>query len=199
MKSSSLLVAAPIMALLARCTSSTDSSPQLTDGTTTADHANARLGPRSTHALTHLFSSADDARRSTMATLQERWPLDLYFKSRPVTTPTQCKEVVEYEQANDDPAALDDETAPVVATSLTVAKVEPDPPAPSAPSIDPHKGILRLPAWSADRRIWIDGKMVGEGAEPKTVDCGYRLVRIGSSGTEKVVIVPCGGEVDLSH
>ena len=56
-----------------------------------------------------------------------------------------------------------------------------------------------MPPWSAGRRVWIDGKLVGEGPDPKVVVCGAREVRIGSAGEDKLVNVPCGGEVDLAH
>ncbi len=82
-------------------------------------------------------------------------------------------------------------TAPALPTS--------DAPPTSAPTLDSGHGLVRLPPWSTGRRVWIDGKLVGEGPDPVVVVCGAREVKVGSSGEEKLVNVPCGGEVDLAH
>ncbi len=69
----------------------------------------------------------------------------------------------------------------------------------AAPGVDSAHGLIQLPSWSVGRRVWIDGKLAGEGPDPKIAVCGAREVKIGSSGEEKLVNVPCGGEVDLAH
>jgi len=58
-------------------------------------------------------------------------------------------------------------------------------------------GRLDLPASAGGHRIFVDGKVAGEGAAPLHLHCGSHLVKIGSAGTERKVEVPCGGSVSL--
>jgi serine/threonine-protein kinase len=62
---------------------------------------------------------------------------------------------------------------------------------------NPKAGLLLLPARSAGHRIFVDGRVVGEGPRPYQVACGARRVRVGSAGVERVTIVPCGGSVQV--
>jgi hypothetical protein len=43
--------------------------------------------------------------------------------------------------------------------------------------------------------VFIDGRVVGEGARTFEVSCGAHKVQVGSSGVRRSVDVPCGGEV----
>jgi hypothetical protein len=60
---------------------------------------------------------------------------------------------------------------------------------------DPNVGTVRLPAWTKGRRVYVDGRVVGEGPEPLQVRCGTHLLRLGSAGKEQSVVVPCGSAV----
>jgi hypothetical protein len=86
---------------------------------------------------------------------------------------------------------------PPAATPLpppsTTAPPGAPPPAPSAAKA----GLLLLPPRSAGHRIFVDGRVVGEGPRPYQVPCGARRVRVGSAGVERVVAVPCGGSVQV--
>ena len=52
-----------------------------------------------------------------------------------------------------------------------------------------------LPKWAAQRRVYVDGKLQGNGPNQLVVACGSREVKIGSSGQPKTLQVPCGGTV----
>ena len=43
--------------------------------------------------------------------------------------------------------------------------------------------------------MFVDGKVVGEGPGPFEVACGAHVVKVGSSGKEQKLDVPCGGEI----
>jgi hypothetical protein len=45
--------------------------------------------------------------------------------------------------------------------------------------------------------VFVDGKVVGEGASTLQLACGPHKVRIGSHGAEQTLVVPCGGAVEL--
>lgn len=52
---------------------------------------------------------------------------------------------------------------------------------------------LELPPSSAGRRVFVDGRVVGEGPGALVVPCGARTVQIGSKGTPRAMVLPCGG------
>jgi len=58
-------------------------------------------------------------------------------------------------------------------------------------------GIVNGPAESKGRRIFVDGKSIGEGPGELAAPCGTHQVKVGSSGKERAVDIPCGGKVDL--
>lgn len=109
--------------------------------------------------------------------------------AKPVATVTSVASVAPSSTSKPQPSA----------TASASAVPSSDTPFVSAPAVDSGHGLVHLPPWSAGRRVWIDGKLVGEGPDPKVVVCGAREVRIGSAGEDKLVNVPCGGEVDLAH
>jgi len=49
-----------------------------------------------------------------------------------------------------------------------------------------------LPAYARDHRIFVDGKVVGEGTAPLVIACGQHSIQIGSQGKPRDVNVPCG-------
>jgi hypothetical protein len=56
-------------------------------------------------------------------------------------------------------------------------------------------GVLRTPPASTGRRVFVDGKVVGEGPGPFTLPCGVHTVKVGSAGKDQKLDVPCGGEI----
>lgn len=76
--------------------------------------------------------------------------------------------------------------------------LEQPPTAPPA-GIAPTKGILKMPASTAANRVWVDGKLIGNGGNDREVACGRHTVKIGSRGREQTVDVPCGGDVALTR
>jgi tetratricopeptide (TPR) repeat protein len=59
------------------------------------------------------------------------------------------------------------------------------------------RGVVALPPSAAGHRIFVDGRVVGQGKGDLTVPCGARAIRIGSQGKLQSVRVPCGGRVAL--
>jgi serine/threonine-protein kinase len=92
----------------------------------------------------------------------------------------------------DEPIATPRAVAPVAPPSASAPPSEPPPP-PSGPKA----GLLLLPPRSAGHRVFVDGRVVGEGPRPYQVPCGARRVRVGSAGVECVTMVPCGGSVQV--
>jgi serine/threonine-protein kinase len=66
----------------------------------------------------------------------------------------------------------------------------------SSPASD--MGDLRAGATAIEHRVFVDGKVVGEGPGVYRVKCGKRLVRVGSGDEEKELDVPCGGELAIA-
>jgi serine/threonine-protein kinase len=93
--------------------------------------------------------------------------------------------------------------SPVVRSSAATPTPGAPPPASASASearpapANPKAGLLLLPPRSAGHRIFVDGRVVGEGPHPYQVACGARRVRVGSAGVERVTIVPCGGSVQV--
>lgn len=74
----------------------------------------------------------------------------------------------------------------------------------SVPEPEPAKdtpprgmGDLHTSARAAGHRVYVDGKIVGEGEGTFRIGCGKRTVRIGSSGKDEEIRVPCQGEVAM--
>lgn len=88
-------------------------------------------------------------------------------------------------------AALASGSAPIAAPSVSASASL------GSDSSLPDTGIIRTGRSANDRRVFVDGRVVGQGADTFTVKCGTRRVRVGSSGREQRVDVPCGGELAL--
>ncbi len=56
-------------------------------------------------------------------------------------------------------------------------------------------GKLELPASANGHRVFVDGKVAGEGSAALHLHCGSHTVKIGSAGKERTIDVPCGGSV----
>jgi hypothetical protein len=48
---------------------------------------------------------------------------------------------------------------------------------------------------SPNHRIYVDGRVLGQTPETVRVKCGSHVVKLGSSGREQTIDVPCGGEI----
>jgi hypothetical protein len=82
--------------------------------------------------------------------------------------------------------------APSAAATASAAHVEAETSEPARAG----EGRLITPASARGRRVFVDGRVIGEGGKPLTVACGVHVVKVGSSGTPRTINVPCGGEVD---
>ena len=60
------------------------------------------------------------------------------------------------------------------------------------PTPGPNEGVVILPGYARDHRIYVDGKVVGEGVAPLVIACGQHSIQIGSQGKPRDVNVPCG-------
>jgi hypothetical protein len=58
-------------------------------------------------------------------------------------------------------------------------------------------GEIELPASAAGHRVFVDGKVAGEGAAPLRIHCGSHVVRVGSAGAERKIDLPCGGSFQM--
>ena len=59
----------------------------------------------------------------------------------------------------------------------------------------PETGTVRLAGAGTAHRIFVDGVLV---TSPASVACGAHVVRVGSQGRAQRVLVPCGGDLELS-
>jgi hypothetical protein len=86
-------------------------------------------------------------------------------------------------------------TAPPVAPSALPAASPPVVQVPAVPPPSPTRGTLLTPPRAVTHRIYVDGRVIGEGHRSFEVRCGVRLVRVGSAGRDQRVVVPCGGSI----
>jgi hypothetical protein len=93
-----------------------------------------------------------------------------------------------------DAGSSDSEDAATAADDAAVATSETD-----AGKLPPFTGLLDFPPAAEGHRVYVDGKMVGVPPQPILVGCGPRVVRIGSAGKDRDVIVPCGGHLALTY
>jgi hypothetical protein len=59
-------------------------------------------------------------------------------------------------------------------------------------------GEIAPPSTAAGHRVFVDGRVAGEGTATIRVHCGSHTVRVGSAGTEHKLDVPCGGTISVS-
>lgn len=104
-----------------------------------------------------------------------------------------------------DPIAVGASTAsappPVASAPVPVASAPsvPDAPPNGVPDTPPPAGMgdLRTTARAKSHRVFVDGKVIGEGEGVFRVACGTRKVRVGSAREDETIQVPCGGEVTV--
>jgi len=94
---------------------------------------------------------------------------------------------------------------PIATTSATTTAASTTPPAAASSALVPSQpgagtsgeGLVRT-SGLANRRIFVDDKVMGQTPASVTVKCGRRTVRLGSAGKPQVIDVPCGGEVTVN-
>lgn len=47
-------------------------------------------------------------------------------------------------------------------------------------------------------RLYVDGKLLGDSDGPVVVECGTRIIKLGTAGYSKSIAVPCGGEIAVT-
>jgi hypothetical protein len=96
-------------------------------------------------------------------------------------------------------SAVETPVSAAVETSVTAPVATPALTASAAPASkgSSSTGELVPPASAAGHRIYVDGRVVGEGTKPIRVPCGRHLVRVGSAGRARAVDVPCGDSLSL--
>jgi serine/threonine protein kinase len=62
----------------------------------------------------------------------------------------------------------------------------------------PGQGTLVTETVAGGHRIFVDGRVVGESPSSAVVSCGTHNVQVGSAGTARSVVVPCGGSVSVT-
>jgi hypothetical protein len=86
-----------------------------------------------------------------------------------------------------------------LAAELDKQPSEPQPTAVARPAIEATKGTLSFPTAANGHRIYIDGRVVGEPPAPIVVACGQHVVKVGSRGHARTMLIPCGESVDVSY
>ncbi len=84
---------------------------------------------------------------------------------------------------------------PASASPAAPARPPATPPPALAHSGSSTEGTLTTSRSAAGHRVFVDGKLVGQGTGSFRVACGRHTVKVGSSGTPASLDVPCGGEV----
>jgi hypothetical protein len=82
-------------------------------------------------------------------------------------------------------------------TSTTTSASAP-PTASESAAVAADMTALSTTAGGASHRVFVDGRVVGEGPGPMTAPCGPHEVKIGSLGTPKIVDLPCGGAITIT-
>jgi serine/threonine-protein kinase len=116
----------------------------------------------------------------------------LVASSPPVATSSPADSAVSILASSEPPPPVA-RPAPV----LPSASIAPEAAAASTPPAAPTSGALTFAPSAAGHRIYVDGRVVGEGARPLRVRCGVHAVRIGASGPTQTVDVPCGGTASV--
>ena len=101
------------------------------------------------------------------------------------------------------PVASAPAMASAVAMASAIAKPTATAPPPPKPTVAATAGAggetgdVKTDTAASGRRVFVDGHVAGQTPETVHVRCGVHTVRVGSSGKEQSVDVPCGGEVSV--
>jgi hypothetical protein len=83
--------------------------------------------------------------------------------------------------------------APVSASAVPTLAVEALP----QPAIAKDSTLVTLPGYARVHRVYVDDVALANSTSPVTTKCGRHTIRIGSSGHEHELDLPCGGELIL--
>lgn len=130
------------------------------------------------------------------ASAQVTSPAVVVAPAVPTSSPPSTAPVASATPAPPASSAAEPSPAPSAAPAPTE---EPSAASASGPPIPGDRGELRFPPYAAGHRIYVDGRVVGDGAQPAVVPCGSHSVRIGSAGTTQQVSVPCGDSITVGR
>lgn len=68
----------------------------------------------------------------------------------------------------------------------------------TSPLAQPTTGTIVLPPAAVGHRVFLDGKLI-EVESLASVTCGRHAMRVGAKGRDRVVLVPCGGDVVVAY
>jgi hypothetical protein len=88
-------------------------------------------------------------------------------------------------------------SASAVPSASTATSASISPPAPNA-TIAADTTALSTTAGGVGHRVFVDGRVVGEGPGPLQVPCGSHEVKVGSLGTPKTLDLPCGAAITIT-
>jgi len=125
----------------------------------------------------------------------------------PAATQASISEPAKVQEAPPPAATPAPEPPPAPVASAAEPKPEPKPEAKVEPKPEP-KAETPAPAAGGNtgtlvvergggHRIYLDGKVVAQGAGSHVVSCGKHTVRVGSDGKAQEVTVPCGGSITV--
>lgn len=117
--------------------------------------------------------------------------------AKPVASaaPAVVDEALDLDEPKEAPSASAAKSAEPAPAATPEVKPEPKPESQAAPpaDLDDKTGALRTENAPADRRVFVDGKVVGQTPLDIRLPCGSHDVKIGSSGASHTTNVPCGG------
>ena len=117
----------------------------------------------------------------------------------PATTATSTTAAIKTSPANSTVpsarpvASLASASSPPIASAAPTASAAPKATVSAGmPTPAADEGVLVLPPYAHDHRIYVDGHVKGDGSSPIVVRCGPHTVQIGSQGKPREVTIPCG-------
>ena len=88
-------------------------------------------------------------------------------------------------------------TAPDVEPNATASATPPQMAGAADGAAVSRTGTIVTGSAAEHHRVYVAGRVVGEGEGTFEVPCGRHVVRVGSAGHDQSVVVPCGGSVDV--
>jgi hypothetical protein len=67
------------------------------------------------------------------------------------------------------------------------------------PSSADRTGLISTDPSERGHRVFVDGRVLGEGGSVLSAPCGMRRIQVGSGATLRRVVIPCGGEVHVTR
>lgn len=117
--------------------------------------------------------------------------------AKPVASapPAVVEEALDLDEPKPAPVVSAVRSAEPPPAAVPDVKPDPKPESQAAPpaDLDAKTGALRTENAPADRRVFVDGKVVGQTPLDIRLPCGSHAVKIGSSGASHTTNIPCGG------